>query len=284
MIPTLKAHDARLLSIGWRLARANAGFCRNSAPAAGLMLVDLGDFGRPAEARAAMGIEGNIAVIAVAPGGPAQRAGVGAGEHFQAIDGTPVADLKGAYARLDTAMASRGSATLTVAAARTAARTVVVMGENACRGHFELLVGRKIAQTDGLRIEVSVDLLAERAQDDEAAFMAAHELAHVALAHRARLDAGSRNYITVRRTEREADRLAPWLMANAGYDPAGASRYMAFWGPRHSGGITRLPTHDSWRDRLALIDEEVARVKAARAAQPVGPLDWRGHFPFGEKP
>jgi hypothetical protein len=32
-----------------------------------------------------------------------------------------------------------------------------------------------------------------------------HELAHVALQHRRRLDAGTRNYVTIRRTEREAD-------------------------------------------------------------------------------
>lgn len=110
--------------------------------------------------------------------------------------------------------------------------------------------------------------------------MAAHELAHIALDHRRRLDAGTRNYVTVRRTEREADRLAPWLMANAGYDPAAAARFMAWWGPRYSGGITRAPDHDGWRERLALIEVEVGKIRAARAAQPQGLLDWRGQVSF----
>lgn len=278
MIPTLLAHDTRLLSIGWRLARANGPICADSAPAAGLMLADLGQLDRPAEARAVLGIGGNVAIVAVAPGGPAQRAGIAAGEQLVAVDGMAAADPDSAYVRIGAAFASGGATTLAVAAPHAASRSVRVTGENACRGHFQLLVGNKSAQTDGRHIMVSVELLAERPQDEEAAFMIAHELAHVALQHRRRLDAGTRNYITVRRTEREADRLAPWLMANAGYDPSAAVRFMAWWGPKYSGGITRSPDHDGWRDRQELIEAEVAKIRAARAAQPQGLLDWRGQF------
>lgn len=278
MIPALLAHDTRLLSIGWRLARANGSLCADSAPAAGLMLTDLGQLDRPAEARAVLGIGGNVAIVAVAPGGPAQRADIVAGEQLVAVDGVATTDPDAAYARMDAALASSGTTTLAVAAPRAAPRSVRITGESACKGHFQLLVGNKSAQTDGRHIIVSVELMAERPQDEEAAFMIAHELAHVALQHRRRLDAGTRNYITVRRTEREADRLAPWLMANAGYDPAAALRFMEWWGPKYSGGITRAPDHDGWRDRLELIGQEVAKIRAARAAQPQGPLDWRGQF------
>ncbi len=280
MIPALLAHDARLLNIGWRMARANAPLCRNSAPSAGVMLTDLGQLDRPAEAREVLGIGGNLAVVAVAPGSPAQRAGTGAGDHLLAVDGMAVADPDAAHARMEAGLAAHGTTTLTLAASRAAPRQVRISGEAACRGEFQLLVGRKGAQTDGRHILVSVELLAERPQDEEAAFMAAHELAHIALDHRRRLDAGTRNYVTVRRTEREADRLAPWLMANAGYDPAAAARFMAWWGPRYSGGITRAPDHDGWRERLALIEVEVGKIRAARAAQPQGLLDWRGQVSF----
>jgi hypothetical protein len=281
MIPALLAHDTRLLSIGWRIARANAPLCRDSAPAAGLMLADLGQLDRPAEARGVLGIGGNLAIVAVAPGGPAQRAGISAGEQLVAVDGVAVADSDSAHDRIEAALAAGGAATLTVDAPHSAPRNVRISGEPACKGQFQLLVGNKSAQTDGRHILVSVELLAERPQDEEAAFMIAHELAHVALDHRRRLDAGTRNYITIRRTEREADRLAPWLMANAGYDPTAAVRFMAWWGPRYSGGITRRPDHDGWRDRLELIEAEVTKIQAARAAQPQGLLDWRGRFSVG---
>ena len=69
-------------------------------------------------------------------------------------------------------------------------------------------------------------------------------------------------------------------MANAGYDPAAALRFMAWWGPKYSGGITRSPDHDGWRDRLALIQQEVTAIQATRAAQPQGLLDWRSRFSF----
>lgn len=280
MIPSLLAHNTRLQTIGWRLARANGPLCRNAVGGTGLMLSDLGKLDRPAEARSVLGIGGNLAVVAVAPGAPAQQAGIGAGEHLVAVDGVAAADPASAYDRMDAALTARGSATVTLAAPRSAPRSLRISGETACRGRFQLLVGNKSAQTDGTNILVSVELLSERPQDEEAAFMIAHEMAHVALEHRRRLDEGTRNYVTIRRTEREADRLAPWLMANAGYDPAAAARFMAWWGPKYSGGITRRPDHDSWRDRLKLIEAEVVKITAARAARPQGLLDWRGQFSY----
>src|SRR5512139_1869681 len=78
MIPALLAHDTRLLSIGWRMARANGPLCRSAVGGSGLMLADLGQLDRPAEARAVLGIAGNLAVVAVAPEGPARQGGIGA--------------------------------------------------------------------------------------------------------------------------------------------------------------------------------------------------------------
>ena len=140
-------------------------------------------------------------------------------------------------------------------------------------------MGSKIAKAEKMTVFIGVELLGEHPGDDEAATMVAHEMAHNILAHLDRLDAGTRNYVTIRRTEREADGLAPWLMANAGYDPAAAPRFIAAWGPRHGGGATRVPNHDSWQDRAGLMRAEVARIAAARAASRQGPLDWRSGFP-----
>ena len=287
LFPVLRAHEARLLTLGWRLARANADFCLERRGAIGLMLTDIRDFKRPRDAQAALRIAGNVAIAARAEGSPAAAAGLRAGEELRAVNGAAATSKAQAYDRIESALAASGAVTLAIspagapvgAGAGGAARSVTIRGEPACPARYELLMGSTVVKTDGVTVQTSVDVLAEHAADDEAATMVAHELAHNALGHVARLNAGTRNYVTVRRTEREADRLAIWLMANAGYDPAAGPRFIAAWGPRHSGGMTRSPTHDAWRDRVALMQEEVAIVAAARATGPTRPLDWRAVFP-----
>lgn len=279
LFPVLRAHEARLLSLGWRLARANAEFCLARRASIGLMLTDIHDFKRPRDAQAALRIAGNVAIAASAAGSPAAAAGLRPGEELRAVNGAAATAKAQAYDRIESALAASGAVTLAIAAAGSAPRSMTIQGEPACPARFELLMGSTVVKTDGVTVQTSVDVLAEHASDDEAATMVAHELAHNALAHVARLKAGTRNYVTVRRTEREADRLAIWLMANAGFDPAAGPRFIAAWGPRHSGGMTRAPTHDAWRERVALMQEEVALVAAARATGPRGPLDWRAVFP-----
>jgi len=84
---------------------------------------------------------------------------------------------------------------------------------------------------------------------------------------------GRRN---IRLTEREADRLMPWLLANAGYQPSAASRFMARWGPDHSGGIFRKRSHDGWDERLEFIEAELVQIDKVRHAD--GSADWHSHF------
>ena len=167
--------------------------------------------------------------------------------------------------------------TLRIAPRGQAARDVTIAGEPICRARFAMLRGGSYAQTRGFTIEVAVQLLAEAPSDDEAATMIAHELAHNILGHWQRNVAAGRTYVAVRRNEREADRMAPWLMANAGFDPAAAPRFFAQWGPRHSGGMTRSPTHDSWQDRAAAVNAELPALAAARQGGQLA--DWRGRFP-----
>ncbi len=285
-----QAHDARLLSIGWRLARANAPLCRRTQSAIGLMLTDAGLYEEPALARAGLGIAGDIAVEAAAIGSPAEAAGLRAGDEVLAIGGEKVAaaDRKTArngqrldalHDRIDMLLARNGSVSLTIARSGSPAREVTISGEPACRSRFALQRWGTSASADGLRVQIAVQLMAEHASDDEAATMIAHELAHNVLAHPQANEQAGRNYIVMRRNEREADRMAPWLMANAGYDPAAGPRFMASWGKRHSGGITRAPTHDSYRDRVEAIAAELPAIAAARAAHPDRLADWRARFP-----
>jgi hypothetical protein len=290
-IPIWQAHEARLLSIGWRLARANAALCQRSPSAIGLMLADVQQFKDPDRARAALGINGDVIVEAVATGSPAQAAGLRAGVQVLAIGGRAVGALTDPLAKgnaaadalhdqIDSQLAASGRLTLRVAAPGQAPRDVTIVGQPACRARFAMLKSGTSAGTRGFIIEIAVQLLAETPSDDEAATMVAHELAHNIFGHwQHTLTTGKNNYVAIRRSEREADRMAPWLMANALYDPAAAPRFFAAWGPRHSGGMTRSPTHDSWQERVAAVAAELPAIAAARRSPGSPPADWRARFP-----
>lgn len=285
----LARDDARLQSIGWRLAKANLPFCRDRQLGSGLLLYDVAAFGNSAKVREALGFAGDIGVGAVAEGSPAARAGLGYEDELIGIGGVSLEGLnlppKGDSARatslqdrIDAALAAQSRVILRVRRPGQYARDVSLGGESVCRSRFELLTGGAKARADGKLVQVSRSVLAEQSDDAEAAALVGHELAHNLLGHRRRLDAVGRNIRTVLDTEREADRLSPWLLANAGYDPAAAVRFMQSWGPRHGGGLLRTPDHDGWKDRAALIAAELPRIAAARRARPGGPIDWRPYF------
>ena len=68
----------------------------------------------------------------------------------------------------------------------------------------------------------------------------------------------------------------PWLLANAGYDPAAAVRFFRKWGPGNDGWIFRAPTHDGWDERADYAAAELPKIAALKAAGQ--PANWRAHF------
>jgi predicted Zn-dependent protease len=66
----------------------------------------------------------------------------------------------------------------------------------------------------------------------------------------------------VRRTEREADRLAVWLLANAGYDPEAAVQMTQLLRPRGLF-VMAAPSHGSTSARVRDIAAEIAALRAA---------------------
>jgi membrane-associated protease RseP (regulator of RpoE activity) len=285
-LATLMAEDARLQSLGWGLARANAPFCADAPPGVGLLLLDAANFRDPSAIRAALGLSGDIAVGAVAAGSPAARAGLRAGEEVLAINGEPMdrlahtapgdpLRLAGLHQRIEQALAAHGAIALTLSD-----RTVTLTGEPACASRFELALSGRRAVAEGSRVVIGRDALNANPVDAEAAVIVAHELAHNVLRHRLRLEAGGRLTAEVRRFEREADRLAVWLLANAGHDPQAAIRLAEGWLRAGDKGVFRAPTHDGWQARRDLMAREVEAIAQARKAQPQGPLDWRRRFPL----
>ena len=282
----LQARDARLFAVGWRLVTANAPFCDGSISASGLLLHDAAAYDRPAEVRGEFGLSGDIGVLAVAPRSPAALAGLAANDTLLSLGGRRLeeafppsdpawqrlVDIKDA---LDAGLAG-GPVALEWSPQGAASRASSLVGIPACASRFEVLAGGAGAVADGSRVLLGRDFPGFAYREDEFAAAVAHELAHNLLHHRALLEPLGRPRGLVRLTERDADRLMPWLLANAGYDPHGAARFMSRWGPRHGGGLLRKRTHDGWDERVEFIAAEIAQVERLMAAE--GMADWSRHF------
>lgn len=281
-LAALQHADARLLAIGWRLATGNARYCENARPAVGLLLQDMAGYAEPEAMRKAAGIDGPVAVQAVAPGSPAGAAGLRANDEIVAIDRVETAALPAEeasdwrrlarlHAMIEASLTEDGKVRVTLRDGREIALT----GVPACPSRFELIDGDDAA-ADGARVVIGREFAGLAYPDDELAAAVAHELAHNLLRHRVWLDEHGRKWRNVRATEREADRMMPWLLANAGYDPGAALRFMRRWGPDHGGGLFRKRTHEGWDERAETIEAEIALVQAARG--PDGSANWARHF------
>jgi hypothetical protein len=283
----MRAFDQRVATIGYRLATANRDWCAQPAWLPGLELHDITQYGADWSdaARAAFGLDDDPAVLALAAGGPAARAGLRLDDHVLSLDGAPLppaGDARpGTFDREARILAALDSAfadgTARVAATRAgAAISVEVHGVRGCPSRFQLIPSTRLnALADGRYVQVTTALADYVADDDELAAVLAHEFAHNILHHRARLDAAhvsrgllgnfGRNARLIRATEDEADRLSVYLLDRAGYDIEAPVRFWSRFGRR---GLSFLsaPTHSNWRRRIQLFEAEIARVRAAHAA------------------
>lgn len=271
----LARQEARVAAIAYRLTTAGARWCPDVAPQPGWILSDLRRFDAHdrAAAAAAYGAPADAAfVAAVAPGSPAERAGLTRGTGIAAIDGEAVPTLGDeATIRVDAVIVMVN--TLPAAAAWTltdgAGRRHRIDASPGCASAFRVERGGTQAAANGTLVRVTLRLAQSVTDDPELAAVLAHELAHNILRHRERLGR-DRAASRVRRTELEADRLSVWLLADAGYDPAAAVR---FWN-RHKRPLVRAATHPPREERIAAIETEIAAMRAARATDPAAAPDW----------
>ena len=274
----------RLQDIGWRLVRGNAAYCDDTRLSISLTLQDMAGFGSPDEARTTIGLERDFAVQSAAAGSPAAKAGLLPNQEIAAIarqdpnlwpskNRLDWKRLTQAHDLIDAELAEKGMVELSLGAAQP---PLIIAGELACASRFELASDDKAAKAEGTRVVIGEHFVGFTYPDEELAAAIAHELAHNLLSHREWLDEHGRVRRNIRLTEREADRMMPWLLANADYDPAAASRFMERWGPRHDGGLFRARTHDGWDERLEAISAEVALVEAQM--REAGKADWKRYF------
>jgi hypothetical protein len=283
----MRALDRRVATAGHKLAVANLDLCAARAWLPGFAVHDLSQYGvafRPAATRA-FGLGAGPGVLALAAGGPAERAGLRADDVLLSIDGEPPPQgaprREGSFARMELILAALDRAfadgRADLAVARGGARlTISIDAEQGCASRFQLTPGRGLnARADGRYVQVTA-AIAEYVEDDaELAAVLAHEFAHNILGHRLRLDEARvergvlRNFggnaRRIRETEVEADRFSVYLLERAGYDPDAAVRFWSRFGRR---GLNFLgsPTHPNWRLRIAAFEAEIGAIRRARAA------------------
>lgn len=277
--------DQRLQDVGWRLAAANAAYCPRVVPSIGLQLQDMASYGAPQIARTALGLVGDFAVETAARGSPAALSGAFARNREIAMLERFDPNRWPAGAAMDWQRLVRAhdhvEAMLTehggIAVRFADGEEVRVRPVPVCATRFELMGDGRKAVADGERVVIGIDFPAfQYAEEPVFAALVAHELAHNVLGHDAWLDRKGRSGRNVRRIEREADRLIPWLLANAGYDPEAGVTFMIRWGSRHDAGLRLRRKHDGWDERAEAIAAEVPRVRDLLARE--GKADWAVHF------
>ncbi|WP_267434117.1 M48 family metallopeptidase [Sphingomonas sp. GM_Shp_1] len=276
--------DARLATIAWRLATANAAICRDVAPTPGLVVhaIDQYDPAVRKQLPALFGFEGPVAVEAVVAGSAAAKAGVLANDTIEAVDGKPLSVDPAGTTQANTA--TRDAAQRRIAAEpadrplhlsllrKGQRREVTIAAQPGCRSRFEMLIGPGLsASADGDIVQIGSRFF-ERFDDRMIAVVVAHEFSHNILHHRERLDAAGvkrgllsefgRNGRLFRRTETEADLLGVHLMRNAGYDPQDAVRFWREHGGEVDGGLFRSRTHPSSSARADAVAAEIAAIPA----------------------
>lgn len=268
--------DGRLAHIAFRLATAGRAHCPALEPDLGLVLQHLSQFELADRAGmiAGQSLDRGPGVIVVVPGGPAAQAGLRPGDVLLAIDGSGIPPETALAAPFDAARAHTRADTVRDLLARTkstpfaisllrngAPTTVTVTPRLACPSYVHLARSdQRNAYADGRHVFTTTGLLSTTRNDDELAFIIAHEMAHNIL-HHAVVMRGSavkhgigrtlgRSGRIVRDTEREADALGGTLMLDAGFDPV---RGAAILGRLGGGdlGIDLFAAHDSAGKRSA---------------------------------
>jgi beta-barrel assembly-enhancing protease len=119
---------------------------------------------------------------------------------------------------------------------------------------------KKDAKADGDVVQINSGIIAETQDDDELAFIIAHEMAHNILHHPAHLNKVGRTAKTIYPTEVEADRLGLKLMRAGGFDPLAAARFWARFGEKTDAGIFSDGTHMRAGMRAIFLRDEAQKI------------------------
>lgn len=283
-IESFQSFDQRLQDTGWKLVRGNVDYCEKVVPSVGLQLQDLASYGSPEIARGALGMERNFAVQTAAQGSAAARSeALRPNREIATINGVDPNEweaeerfywqrLKRAHDVIDELLAENGSVEIGFAGGG----AVLLHPVPVCAARFELAARSDEMRATSERVLIGTDSGLFAYDEDMFAAAIAHELAHTLLDHTGWRDRNGRGRANVRATEREADRLMPWLLANAGYDPAAAVRFFREFRPTSGSVLFIRGSHEKWQTRAALVEAELPVI--AQLIEVEGKADWATYF------
>ena len=238
----------RLQAIGYRLARSNAAQCDNREMITGLLLHNIGGYGQ-ADRSAVMeayNLTYGFGVLSVVPESGADAAGLADGDEIISINGGDLAGFArdfiragATYDRTEKFVVYLGETLrlgpATLGVRRGAGQVAVrLSGTQGCGSRFAMLHRRSInAWSDGRYVAVTDRMMSYVLDDQELAFVVAHEMAHNILRHAEQTKGMSPLLVQfgfgagkLKASEIEADRLAIVLMARAGYDLGAPERLL----------------------------------------------------------
>lgn len=277
----LQAEDARVAAVAYRLVTANTDLCTAKTLASGITLHDALEYG-PRDRLAAMrhfGLNGAPGVLAVAPGSPAEAAGIRSGDLLLGVGGDtgfntvpPDADAPASEAGVDGAtdliekVLSYGRARMSFQR-QGREYQVYLTGVPACAYRFQLYPSAtREASSNGRASLISTALTRYAARNEDMAVILGHEMAHNILGHPQHPKGSSRS------RERQADYLGLYLAARAGYDVSGAADFWKRFGADDWRARVGLFTHPSPTARSRAMAAAAAEITAKRAAgQPLLP-------------
>ena len=243
-IRTLAAEQVHLATIAYRVSTASARYCSRPEMLTGMVTHDLTQYDpalRPAIS-SAFSLHSGFGVVGIVPGSTAAEAGLQIDDEILQVGATSVEDpaamttSKKSYKRIDwmaavmqSALEQSGSTELLVRRNGQVIR-LPLRAERGCGGRFALANSSELnAWSDGAHVVVTTKMAAMAQDDDEIAFVIAHEMAHNILHHSSATSErhGIFGSLTdARRSEIEADTLAVTLESRAGYHPTGGVAFL----------------------------------------------------------
>jgi hypothetical protein len=290
----LQAMDLRVAAIGHRIARANVAICPRTMPLSGILVHSIDQYSvaaRPAAA-ATFGLGTEPMLLAVVPGSAAARAGLQAGDEIVSIAGRSFPATgkgrKGNYtrvARVEEALLeglAKGPVEIDYVRG-TERRKAMIERELGCLSRVQLIPSSRLnAGADGTYAQLTSGIVDFTRSDDELALVLAHEMAHNIWGHRVRLDGQkvSRGLLKtfdgsagkIKATEIEADYLALYLLAGAGFDLDAAPAFWDRYGRKMGFGIFSDGTHPGRSSRVTAAERTIQEIRLKqRTGGPVTP-------------
>lgn len=266
-IEELMKDQRRLQAASFRILTAAADFCADDrGPLYGMSLATRKSFGEKLQpaAEAVLSLDDTPRVMTVAPGSPAEKAGLLQGDPILKVGGTEIPSGDDAQRIVRESFRQGGLTRTEVRLGGQHPRNVTMNPVPACDYRVAVMPEGKVnAYTNGRTISVTKGMLWFARDDSDLALVLSHEVAHNILGHTGLI---ATLFVPEKRREADADYLGLYIMARAGYDISGAPSFWRRVATAFPKLIDESDSHPVMPYRFVALhqaSEEIRRRKAA---------------------